>query len=140
MDKWKEILNKRELPSIDENKKSLAYSLTFEDSKKTLTDEEINKEMEKIILSLGELITAISIIIVAVNKIFKTKLDPINKSIEKLDENQCKNFLITFLKAVEKGEEMDEVEIKRAHEVYDHYIDDLRKNSYIHDKWEKLMK
>ncbi len=96
--------------------------------------------MEKIILSLGELITAISIIIVAVNKIFKTKLDPINKSIEKLDENQCKNFLITFLKAVEKGEEMDEVEIKRAHEVYDHYIDDLRKNSYIHDKWEKLMK
>ena len=31
------------------NKKSLAYSLTFEDSKKTLTDEEINKEMEKII-------------------------------------------------------------------------------------------
>ena len=96
--------------------------------------------MEKIILSLGELITAISIIIVAVNKIFKTKLDPINKSIEKLDENQCKNFLITFLKAVEKGEEMDEVETKRAHEVYDHYIDDLRKNSYIHDKWEKLMK
>lgn len=96
--------------------------------------------MEKIILSLGQLITAISIIIVAVNKIFKTKLDPINKSIEKLDENQCKNFLITFLKAVEKGEEMDEVEIKRAHEVYDHYIDDLRKNSYIHDKWEKLMK
>lgn len=96
--------------------------------------------MEKIILSLGELITAISIIIVAVNKIFKAKLDPINRSIEKLDENQCKNFLITFLKAVEKGEEMDEVEIKRAHEVYDHYIDDLRKNSYIHDKWEKLMK
>lgn len=96
--------------------------------------------MEKIILSLGQLITAISIIIVAVNKIFKAKLDPINRSIEKLDENQCKNFLITFLKAVEKGEEMDEVEIKRAHEVYDHYIDDLRKNSYIHDKWEKLMK
>lgn len=35
--------------SIGENKKSLAYSLTFENSKKTLTDEEINKEMEKII-------------------------------------------------------------------------------------------
>ena len=31
------------------NKKSLAYSLTFEDPKKTLTDEEINIEMEKII-------------------------------------------------------------------------------------------
>jgi len=96
--------------------------------------------MEKIILSLGELITAISIIIVAVNKIFKTKLDPINKSIEKLDENQCKNFLVTFLKALENGETMDEAEVKRAYEVYDHYKNDLHKNSYIHDKWEKLMK
>ena len=36
------------------NKKSLAYSLTFEDSKKTLTDEEINIEMEKIIESLNK--------------------------------------------------------------------------------------
>ena len=96
--------------------------------------------MEKIILSLGELITAISIIIVAVNKIFKTKLDPINKSIKKIDESQCKNFLVTFLKSIEKGEVMDETEIKLAHEVYDHYKDDLHKNSYIHDKWEKLMK
>lgn len=40
------------------NKKSLTYSLTFEDSKKTLTDEEINKEMEKIIEFLGKKIGA----------------------------------------------------------------------------------
>ena len=44
--------------NIDENKKSLAYSLTFEDSKKTLTDEEINKEMEKIIEFLNKKINA----------------------------------------------------------------------------------
>lgn len=44
--------------NIDENKKSLAYSLTFEDSKKTLTDEEINKEMEKIIEFLGKKLNA----------------------------------------------------------------------------------
>ena len=44
--------------NIDENKKSLAYSLTFEDSKKTLIDEEINKEMEKIIDSLSKKIGA----------------------------------------------------------------------------------
>jgi len=40
--------------NIDENKKSLAYSLTFEDSKKTLTDEEINKEMNKIVEFLNK--------------------------------------------------------------------------------------
>ncbi len=35
--------------NLDENKKSIAYALTFEDIKKTLTDEEINALLEKII-------------------------------------------------------------------------------------------
>ena len=34
---------------IDLDKKSMAYSLTFSDNKKTLTDEEVNSSMEKII-------------------------------------------------------------------------------------------
>ena len=38
--------------NVDSNKKSLAYSLTFEDKNKTLTDEEINCQIEKIINSL----------------------------------------------------------------------------------------
>ena len=36
------------------NKKSLAYTLTFEDPKKTLTDEEINAELNKIIDALSK--------------------------------------------------------------------------------------
>ena len=35
-------------PNVAENKKSIAYSLTFGDTKKTLTDEEINNLMEKV--------------------------------------------------------------------------------------------
>lgn len=96
--------------------------------------------MEKIILEVAGLITSITVIITAINKIFDNKLKPINKQISCLDENQCKNFLITFLEEKEKGEEMDEIRIKRAYEVYDHYTNVLHKNSYIHDKWEKLMK
>ena len=34
--------------NVAENKKSIAYSLTFGDTKKTLTDEEINNLMEKV--------------------------------------------------------------------------------------------
>ena len=34
---------------IEENKKSIAYSLTFEKMDRTLTDEEINDSLEKII-------------------------------------------------------------------------------------------
>lgn len=40
---------------IDDNKKSLAYSLTFGSMNKTLTDEEINSILEKIIDSLNKI-------------------------------------------------------------------------------------
>ena len=40
---------------IEEGKKSLAYSLTFGSSNRTLTDEEINKVLEKIITNLNKL-------------------------------------------------------------------------------------
>ena len=38
--------------NVGENEKSIAYSLTFNDSKKTLTDEEINGLFEKIITTV----------------------------------------------------------------------------------------
>jgi len=84
-------------------------------------------------------ITAITVICAFLKTILDNAFKPIYKKIDKLDENQCKNYLVTFLKAKEKGEKMDEVEEQRAHEVYDHYTNDLKKNSYIHTKWEKVM-
>lgn len=44
--------------NIDENKKSIAFSLTFEDTNKTLVDEEINKIMEDIISNLSKKLNA----------------------------------------------------------------------------------
>lgn len=117
--------------------------------------------MEKIyatILSISALLNAISVIVIffgkvkkpvdnAVDKKFEEalkplndKLDTIEKRVDKIDENQCRNFLVDFLADIEKGIEKDEVQIKRAYEVYEHYTNDLHKNSYIHDKWEKLMR
>lgn len=93
-----------------------------------------------IIIEIAGLITAVGVIVNKFNKMFDKKLEPINESIKNLDEATCKNYLVTFLKGIEKGEEMDEVEIERAYEVYDHYSNVLRKNGYIHSKWKKLMK
>lgn len=79
-----------------------------------------------------------------VNKTVNKKIDEvkteIHSKIDTLDMNDCKNFLVRFLADVERGQPIDEVEIKRAHDVYDHYKDDLGGNSYIADKWNKLMK
>lgn len=72
-------------------------------------------------------------------KVLKNELNPISTQIKDLDVSQCKNFLVRFLADVEQGNELDKVEIERAYEIYDHYINDLKQNSYIHNRWESLL-
>lgn len=100
-------------------------------------------------ITLGQIATTLAFIVALLGSIkyLKNELDksinktlePLNKTIRDLDVSQCKNYLVCFLGKVEQGVELDEVEIERAYEVYDHYTDDLKQNSYIHDKWVKLM-
>lgn len=84
--------------------------------------------------------SSLGAILVGMKKVLSKQLEPLNESIKILDINQCKNYLVRFLADVEHGDKIDDVEIERAYEVYDHYINDLKGNSYIHDKWERLMK
>ena len=72
-------------------------------------------------------------------KTIKNELDPISQQINNLDISQCKNYLVRFLADVEQGNELDEVERERAYEIYDHYTNDLKQNSYIHKRWNELM-
>lgn len=72
-------------------------------------------------------------------KVLKNELNPISTQIKDLDVSQCKNFLVRFLADVEQGNVLDKVEIERAYEIYDHYSNDLKQNSYIHNRWESLL-
>ena len=79
-------------------------------------------------------------------KQFKEQLEPISKSIEKLDKrivdvdlDANKNYLVTYLSNVEKGEAVDEIEKERFWEQYRHY-QQTGGNSYIKHKVEKLEK
>lgn len=74
-----------------------------------------------------------------VKKFLEKSLNPINDSIKNLDISQCKNFLVRYLADVEQGNILDEVEKERAYEIYDHYTNDLKQNSYIHKRWEELI-
>ena len=102
------------------------------------------------IILIGTLITAITTICVFCKKIINKGFEPIyqkmdkqkediNHRLDKLDINQCRNYLVNLLSDMEAGEKVSELRLKRAYEVYDHYCE-LGGNSYIHDKWEKLMK
>ena len=72
-------------------------------------------------------------------KVLIKALKPINESIKELDISQCKNFLVRFLADIEQNNPIDEVEKERAYEIYDHYTNDLKQNSYIHKRWQELM-
>lgn len=97
-------------------------------------------EIGNTIIFIGSLLTAVGIIVAAMKKALDKILQPVVKKIDKMDEQQCKVFLVDFMNDIEDGVEKDEVQFKLAHDIYDHYINDLKGNSYIHDKWERVMK
>ena len=97
-------------------------------------------QLSNLLLFLIEFVGSIVTIAVVIKKSLNKQLVPLNQKIDKLDTNQCRNYLVEFLADVEHGIVKDETQIKRAYEVYDHYTKDLNGNSYIHDKWKKLMK
>ena len=59
------------------------------------------------------------------------KLDALQSSLTKVDTQTCKNFLVRYLADVERGSHMYNDEQKRFWEEYDHYILELKENSYI---------
>lgn len=93
-----------------------------------------------IVISIGAFVTALTAIITALKKVLSAWLDKnINKKIDTLDVLICKLHIIDFLSDIENGVEKDDEQIKLAYEMYDHYTKDLKQNSYVHDKWDKVM-
>lgn len=80
---------------------------------------------------------AIAAIIGGVKNVVEKLLQPIQKQITAVDLENCKNYLVTFLAAVERGQEHDEIELERFHEELEHY-QKIGGNSYIKAKVEKL--
>ena len=96
-------------------------------------------EILDILKFLAALITSSATIYGVIKMLLKKQLTPIYRAIQIMDANQCKNFLVRSLADIERGVKLDDVEIQRMYDAYDHYCKDLNGNSYIHDKWEKLM-
>ena len=67
----------------------------------------------------------------------KKEIQSLDKSLKEVDMESCKNFLVSFLAEVEKGEHIDEIEMERFFEQYSHYTKNGG-NSYIKRKVEKL--
>ena len=97
----------------------------------------------KIIKFIAELITSCGVIMVFGKKYFDKMVlkitTPILEKIDKMDKNQCMNYLTEFLADVRSGVHKTEYQKARAHDVYKHYSTDLNGNSYIHEQRELYM-
>lgn len=72
-------------------------------------------------------------------KALAAKIDSIEKQLANVDLENCKNYLVTFISEVKRGEVKDEIEKQRFWEEYKHYTD-KGGNSYIRHDVEELGK
>lgn len=92
------------------------------------------------IVALGGSILAITAVVKkALKKMFKellieinSRLDEQEKTIKKFDLENCKNYLVQTLSAVDRGEQLTEIERIRLAEQFEHYTENGG-NSYIKD-------
>lgn len=68
---------------------------------------------------------------------FDRRIDDLSESIENVDRNSCRNFIVTFLSSVENDEPVGETETIRFWKLYKRYKD-FGGNGYIAAKVEKL--
>ena len=71
------------------------------------------------------------------NEKILSKIDDVDKRLDKVDMENCKNYLVTFLAEVRRGMPKDSTELQRFWEEYDHYTD-KGGNSYIREDVEDL--
>ena len=65
------------------------------------------------------------------------RIKAVEKRVEAVDQEACKNYLVTLLSDVERGKTLDEIEKERFYEEYEHYIKHGG-NSYIKSKVERM--
>lgn len=112
------------------------------------------RDRRNLLISIAELVGALSAIIGAVVVVEKwtkgkmttwllkpvfDRLDAIDKKIYKMDKEQCMNFLNEFIADLENGVHKNQYQIKRAHDIYNHYEVDLDGNSYIKEQWDRVV-
>ena len=99
-----------------------------------------------VVALVGGLTSLKKLITKGIEDALKDKFEKLEKSqaeiikrLEMVDTENCKNYLITFLSEVSRGELKDEIEIKRFWEEYEHYAA-CGGNSYVKHKVDELQK
>ena len=69
---------------------------------------------------------------------FQNSLDDLQETVEKVDMESCKNFIVRCLGDFENGNTISDIEQERFWEEYEHYLQ-AGGNSYVKHRVEKLI-
>lgn len=110
----------------------------------TITLSDISTALTFLLALGGSVVAIVSSVKKALKGLFKEQMDEISKrldqqekSIQKIDLENCKNFLVSYLAKAEVDAAYDEIETQRFWEEYQHYTE-AGGNSYIKEKVKKL--
>ena len=111
----------------------------------TITLDDLAKALAFIVGIGGSIVLIVKSVSKAIKALLKEQLDTIIKRMDKTDERlnridleNCKNFLVQTLSAADKGEKLTAEERMRLAEEYEHYTA-AGGNSYIKD-WHARLK
>jgi len=91
------------------------------------------------IIQLSVLIGALGVITKVIRKQVSKDNKELREMVRKMDYNNCKRALTTFISDVKRGIEKSDIEWQMNTEIYDHYIGDLEGNSFIKVEWQKII-
>jgi len=94
----------------------------------------------QLIIEISVLVGAITTITIGLKKGISKDICRLAEQIAHKDKCECKRYLTDFLTDIENKVEKSDIQIQMATETYDHYFRELKGNSWIEDKWNKLMK
>ena len=112
---------------------------------------EILKWLGTFVATAGSLMAFVKIAISQMNRDFSKKMDErfeeMHKRLEAIENRQCvrdiehcRIELNSFLNKVKyHREEIDQQEWQLYYAIYDRYTNTLHQNSYIHNKWERIV-
>lgn len=98
--------------------------------------------MKEVILAMigaGTIPAILTSIVTIITNKQNAKKEDLEKSINQVQLDNCKNYLVQAIAKIEAGGKLSPVEIERYFENYDRYIL-LGGNSYIHSETERLKK
>ena len=106
-----------------------------------LTLEEVSAALLFIVALIGgvkylkkELVNFLNNLLDSKFKTTNSKIDDVATALRTLDVQTTRNFLVRYLADVERGQYVYDTEKEQFWKEYDHYIDELKENSFI-KKW-----